>query len=93
MNTIPVTKRKLDKRTGTEGPHHDPYSYEERIVHVNDVTVKLHLGLMIWCEAYTLSGLAVSRTDERLAVNLFTVITGLTPKAFDKAYDRLIQLH
>ena len=36
-------------RTGTEGPSHDPYSYEEYILCRNGVVTKLHLGLAEFC--------------------------------------------
>lgn len=89
MNTIMVTKRELDVRTGSEGPRHDPYGFEERIVYVNDITVKLHTGLGVWCKAFAKADHPLETNDEKLAVDLFTTITGLTPEAFDRAYNRL----
>jgi hypothetical protein len=89
MNTIMVTKRQLAVRTGCEGPQYDPYHYEERIVRINDVTVKLHTGLGVWCKAFTKADSPLETRDEKLAVGLFEAITGMTVDTFDRAYARL----
>lgn len=41
-------KTTLDIRRGSEGPRHDPYSYEELILHRGDDEFKLHIGLTVW---------------------------------------------
>lgn len=41
---------KLIYKTGTEGPRHDPYGYEEWTIVRGDVKATLHLGLAEWYE-------------------------------------------
>ena len=48
-----VIKRKLYKKTGTEGPKHDPYAYEEITLRTTyadgkTFTVAVHQGLAEW---------------------------------------------
>ncbi len=47
-----VSERRLSVRRGSEGPRHDPYSFEEWSVHqtINGVekSITLHMGLAVW---------------------------------------------
>ena len=84
-----ITTRTLSKRSGTEGPHHDPYGYEELIVKCNGFTYKLHLGLRVYFEMTTPQGAKFAEEDEAVATEWFKWYTGLTPDQFGKAYQRL----
>jgi hypothetical protein len=41
-------KLKVWQRTGTEGPRHDPYGYEELEARTPEGSIILHSGLMDW---------------------------------------------
>ncbi len=81
-----ITQRQLTLKTGTEGPRHDPYGYEERIVELNEHTYKLHLGLA--CYAKEADETMVEGEE---AVAWWVARTGLSPDEFDKAYLRLTE--
>src|SRR4249919_3158745 len=74
-------------RTGSEGPRHDPYHYDELTVKRNNNTTTIHLGLGVWCSH---NGHKV--TDEDLAYGLFEVMVGMpwhvVLKALRKLEDR-----
>lgn len=65
-----VWKRKLDIKTGAEGPSHDPWGYTEAIVEINEHKVVLHQGLAVWvridAKTYYLSENACYRVFRRL---------------------------
>jgi hypothetical protein len=79
MTTITV-------RTGTEGPRHDPYHFEEVTVERDDGRkVTLHLGLAVWSEAS--GGPLPERTDsEPDAFHMFERYSGVSYVAMMKAY-------
>ena len=78
-----VTHRTLDKKSGSEGPRHDPYSYSEYIVHLNEETYILHLGL----ENYFKIDKVTMAYDQQ-AVDCFYRKTGFTLHSFDESYYR-----
>lgn len=82
-----VTERKLHRRSGSEGPAHDPYGFVEYSVTTNGRTVKLHCGLGTFL---TVNGRRVvdSHSDAELA-SIFEEMTGISPKQFEKYYDRV----
>ena len=44
----------FETKSGTEGPRHDPYSYEEFIVAVQpDYRVTFHIGFSTWVEEFS----------------------------------------
>ena len=89
MSTIEIT-------TGTEGPHHDPYGWEELTVTRNDgTTVILHQGLAEYVE---INGLRIEPrisavVDPRDRWNIlrdhFQRAAGVTPEAARRAYERM----
>lgn len=81
-----IEQRELSLRTGTEGPRHDPYGYEERIVTVNNCTYKLHLGLACYGKEED-----ETMVEGEEAVAWWMARTGLSPDQFDKAYLRLTE--
>lgn len=85
-----IEQRELDLRTGTEGPRHDPYGYEERIVHLNNSTYKLHLGLVCYAEE-RIGTAECAAVEGEEAIQWWCARTGLTPDQFDKAYLRLTE--
>ncbi len=80
-------KRVLSKRTGAEGPKHDPYSYVEYIVETEEFTIVLHTGLVEWLKA---DGRIVKTEDKSItSPRLFEILTGIEAHKFDKYYNRI----
>lgn len=48
--TFKDTQLQVNVKTGTEGPRHDPYGYEEYTFEVESKKYKLHLGLCDYLE-------------------------------------------
>jgi hypothetical protein len=82
-------------RTGTEGPRHDPYSFEEWVWERHGERTTLHLGLGEWlvtggrnldtrriCEI-------TGRDDPRACQTEFEKITGVRLKVLERAMHRL----
>lgn len=44
---------KVSHTTGSEGPKHDPYHYDEITVETGGVRITLHSGLMVWLDIET----------------------------------------
>lgn len=85
-----IASRKLYRRTGTEGPAHDPYSFtemtvKERFVDGSKLDVTLHLGLALWV---SINGRKTASYDHN-AVAKFYDLTGLGIDEFERAYDRV----
>ena len=77
----------VDIRTGTEGPRHDPYGYEELTVTSERCgTVTLHTGLGTWLRV---NGACANEGDHNRCVKLFEWVCGITPQAARRAYERL----
>jgi len=77
----------VDIRTGTEGPRHDPYGYEELTVTSERCgTVTLHEGLGCWLRV---NGACANEGDHDRCVALFEHVCGITAKAARRAYERL----
>jgi len=99
-----VTQRRLSVRTGSEGPHHDPYGYKELTTeitvggHTNVVT--LHSGLGTWVEVNgdKIDHSSIQSWGDRyeegsaMLLTLFENLTGVAPKNFQKYLDQ-IQSH
>lgn len=80
---------RLIKHHGTEGPSHDPYSYEELTVCKNNKTVTLHLGLAEWIEIDGKRQEAVFRNMTEYAFDPseeFKLQTGMTVEQFERRY-------
>lgn len=82
-------------KSGSEGPCHDPYHYEEITVQRPDGRVVVyHEGLGIWAEAN--DGAAVDRTKEDAAA-LFERYAGVSvralKRAMHKAHERKFTRH
>jgi hypothetical protein len=43
-------KNRISRRTGSEGPRHDPYHYEELTVEGRNGTTTVHMGLGEWIQ-------------------------------------------
>lgn len=89
-----MAKRHMAQVHGSEGPKHDPYSYTESTMYVDDKVFTLHYGLDVWASAEE-CGLLIYRMgykdtphDENI-VGRWEQDVGLTVHQFDKAYDRI----
>ncbi len=71
-------------KTGTEGPKHDPYAYEELVVKRPNGTVTLHEGLGVWCKLEKIP--AVYRDENALVI--FEQATGITPATAKRVWCR-----
>jgi hypothetical protein len=74
MTTISMT-------TGSEGPRHDPYHYEEMTVEGRNGTIVLHSGLVTWLKH---NKRTFKNEDE--AVLMFEVLVGVPPHIALRAY-------
>lgn len=88
----------IARRTGTEGPRHDPYSFTEWTVkRPNGVVVTYHEGLGEWTQAKWPSPTddpeenqhAMDRIQGEGARDLFTRYAGVNPGQAEKAYFEL----
>ena len=85
-----LNTRTISKKTGTEGPKHDPYSFEEFIYECNGKVTTLHMGLGVWMESSS-GKLLYARSDaqERAIIRWFEIRIGMTMERFNKAYYRV----
>lgn len=74
----------INIKTGSEGPRHDPYHYDEITVNRPDGSwVTLHVGLAFWAE--TSEGERIDN-DDRGALVLFEKAAGISLPVAYKAY-------
>jgi hypothetical protein len=93
---VSVVRRTLDYRTGTEGPKHDPYSFDEwtvtkQVQHGPVWEYILHTGLGVTLQVYKDEELIQYWTDEE-PTNLwlhFQNLTGIRVDHLEKVYQRL----
>lgn len=90
-----VTKRKLDFRAGREGSAHDPYSWTELVVHLNNDIIVAHFGLISYLEvrdAKTSRALLRRHFPDTLIAELgllFEQLTGIEERRFYDYYTRI----
>lgn len=78
---------KITRKTGSEGPRHDPYHYEELTVKRPDGrSITIHTGLAFWAEAG--DGRREDHDVEK-AMTLFEQVAGITPHQAEKTYREL----
>lgn len=71
--------------SGTEGPKHDPYHYEEWTVETTGgVTIIGHFGLMEWVKVDE-----VIKVRGEGAVKVFEAFVGMSMYKMQKAYDKV----
>jgi len=84
-----ITKRTIDLESGVEGPRHDPYSYEEYVVEINDKMIVFHSGLDCWL---SINGREIPRLYGKrfgvLPYLMFKNMTGIDPNDFVDLYER-----
>lgn len=92
-----INERKLEAKRGWHGPDHDPWMYDESIVHQNGDTIILHAGMAYYV---SVNGKKVAEApnpwnwDELAEVNeKFKELTGMTVFQFQEAYERLHPHH
>lgn len=88
-----IAERKLGRRTGSEGPRHDPYAFEKRTMTVNGEDCTLHCGLdcYISVDGERVLGYGDVCGDhvEDLIVGTWCAMVGMDPDQFDRAYERV----
>jgi hypothetical protein len=97
MNRVEITKRTLSRRTGSEGPQHDPYSFTEWTVDTNLSTVTLHSGLAQWVEvngdrwSHSSFNSWGEHYEEgiKMLEETFELETGIPVSKLEKYYDRI----
>lgn len=83
-----VTKRQLSLSHGTEGPKHDPYSYAEMTMEINNCKVVGHFGLLEKTELFEgEKRILVIEGDG--AIEMFAGVTKLTPDEFEALYYKI----
>ncbi len=75
---------RIQQTTGSEGPHYDPYSFEEWTVNRGGNTYVLHLGLAVW---YEVNGVRTHQHDEASVEN-FERAVGLSLDVIQNGYWR-----
>lgn len=68
---------------GSEGPRHDPYSYEELTVDGRNGETVIHIGLAVWI---TNDRMDLKVDDEKLVFDIFEKCVGVSFPAAMKAY-------
>lgn len=77
---------------GTEGPRHDPCSYENiTVTRANGDQVTFHSGLDIWAEAKFASGHGFKTDDPEDSADLFTRVAGVTVRTAERAFRETLQ--
>jgi hypothetical protein len=77
---------RLQIKTGTEGPRHDPYGFNEIWVTRPDRTVVVyHEGIGTFCDVRMANGMQDCTDDPKKALTLFEQYAGITPKAAHRA--------
>jgi hypothetical protein len=74
---------RVEIRTGTEGPKHDPYGYQEITVHHRGRVIMLHAGLGEYLE---IDGVRCHENNHAAA--RFAVEVGATPEDVEKWHER-----
>lgn len=78
----------IDIKTGTEGPRHDPYGYEEiTVTRPNGDVITLHQGLVEWVQVNNSQRHGNRRTASCRKV--FEFFAGCTPEVARRAYERV----
>jgi hypothetical protein len=93
MTTKTLTGRTITFRSGTEGPRHDPYGWREVTV---ETTWRYADGMERTLVASFRDGLGVRvamngqpiTCDETKAVDVFKILTGMTPAQAEVYHDR-----
>jgi hypothetical protein len=90
-----IVERALDMRSGSEGPRHDPYGWEEISVVLNGCTITLRSGGLGY-QRLSIDKKVVAeewdafprRAIPNEAVKAFETLTGIPVKKFEKYYYR-----
>ena len=85
---IHTSKGLFTKTSGTEGPRHDPYHWDEwQLIHYDKRAIyTLHLGLVV---RYDRNNETMEMQDEQDAVEQFIIDTGMHMDQWDKAGQKL----
>lgn len=75
--------------TGSEGPRHDPYSYQEITVERQALMVTAHYGLAVWLD---IDRLVLHFSDSKALDEVFTATTGMTLAQAERAVRKLKEL-
>ena len=90
MKSTRIKNRTLDRRTGREGPAHDPYSFTEYSLTVNGRTYTAHMGLACWLRvAEGRRSKTLVQHDSEKVEKTFERFAGFRLRDFDRYYDRI----
>ena len=85
-----LTKRQIEYDHGIEGPHHDPYAYEEYEVNTinnnKEISIVFHFGLIEWIK---INNKKIEGLDVNQMADLFELTTGINPSKFENYYRKL----
>ncbi len=77
---------KMQRNTGSEGPTHDLYAWQEFRLETEGMILTLHVGLVTWFKAVDKDdGTELLCRGDRAAEE-WTTATGITPEQFERAY-------
>jgi len=80
----------IDIKTGSEGPRHDPYGYEEiTVTRPNGDVVTLHEGLTVWLKLNNSAQYMFTSSTYEDAVKKFEFFAGCSPAIARRAYERM----
>ena len=79
-------KSQVTLRSGSEGPKHDPYGYQEITVTQGNVRVTGHIGLGLWIEDNITSRRMRFKSIEAMEV-IFKELTGDTAENWIEKYE------
>ncbi len=80
---------KVVRRTGSEGPRHDPYHFEELHVETRDGKTVLHEGLGLWLKHECRSGYKLTENRVHCVHDVFKAMTGYSTSQIDRIAIRL----
>ena len=82
------------RRTGSEGPRHDPYAYEEITVETPSGETTLHMGLGVWLDhnGHRIKpdfGNNYEASEKELITTIFPKLTGWTMDQINRFHTKL----
>lgn len=78
---------RIQVKHGTEGPHHDPYGYQEVIVYRHGHEYTVHAGLDVWIEVDGIKQEMVLEDYDDGGSSRFAALTGAPPALWLRWHD------
>jgi hypothetical protein len=81
----------VSHRSGSEGPRHDPYHYDEYTLNrPNGDTIVIHSGLANWCKLKRDNKIVLeAECTHALPEKLFETYAGVSFRKFEKAFNSI----